>query len=240
MVMEDHSAASVLLGQLSPGATTGTVNLTGSTSDFSLSFRILSAQSPNLTDGVVNGSLATGNQTISQYNGPADYNVTITSGSGNDTLSTLVDSVHTATLNGGAGNDILIGSSGRDIMTGGTGNDIFRFGAGTAAPINVGTATVDIITDFNVGDTLEFGALSSARFLGPASSTLASAISTIEAIGGLNQNVLIGTTDGTHYLLNTGDGVNPSAVIKIVLAAGLDWNNMVADNSGAHYVLPPI
>jgi Ca2+-binding RTX toxin-like protein len=188
----------------------------------------------------VDGSSATGNLVVDLTSSTlAGVDVTLTGGAGNDTFSTAVGTGHKATLNGGAGNDTLNGSLGQDIMTGGPGNDIFHFGAGTAAPINLATATVDTITDFNVGDTLQFGSTSSnSPFFQFAGNNLALGIATLLSNAGPNFALLFSTADDMHYFVDTGNGVTPAAVIKIVLAAGLDWNNMVVDTSGAHYVAP--
>jgi Ca2+-binding RTX toxin-like protein len=58
-------------------------------------------------------------------------------------------------LYGEAGNDIIQGGAGNDRMTGGAGNDIFRFRAD-----DIGTGTVDTITDFTRGqDKIDLSAI---------------------------------------------------------------------------------
>jgi Ca2+-binding RTX toxin-like protein len=58
-------------------------------------------------------------------------------------------------LYGEAGNDIIQGGAGNDRMTGGAGNDIFRFRAD-----DIGTSTVDTITDFTRGqDKIDLSAI---------------------------------------------------------------------------------
>ncbi|MEO0500947.1 MAG: Ig-like domain-containing protein, partial [Pseudomonadota bacterium] len=52
------------------------------------------------------------------------------------------------TLDGGSGNDTLNGGPGTDSLTGGTGTDAFVF--------NIGDVAADIITDYEVGETLRF------------------------------------------------------------------------------------
>ena len=79
-------------------------------------------------------------------------------GYGNDRLNGRAGADHLEgdlgndTLLGGIGNDTLIGDAGQDLLTGGSGRDVFRFTGALA-----GGASVDTITDFNVGqDRLEF------------------------------------------------------------------------------------
>ena len=55
------------------------------------------------------------------------------------------------TLVGGAGDDVLKGGKGRDILTGGAGEDVFKL-----QKSNLKKA--DIITDYEAGDVLDFGA----------------------------------------------------------------------------------
>jgi Ca2+-binding RTX toxin-like protein len=69
---------------------------------------------------------------------------TLTGGPGNDTLYGGKDNDR---LEGGEGSDWLSGDLGDDTLSGGPGNDIFSFGP------NSGT---DHITDFEVGDRLQF------------------------------------------------------------------------------------
>lgn len=53
-------------------------------------------------------------------------------------------------LNGEAGNDTLIGGAGNDILSGGDGDDLFIWEAGDEGVI--GNAAVDVVRDFGNGD----------------------------------------------------------------------------------------
>ena len=70
--------------------------------------------------------------------------LSIKAGAGNDTIdaSKLPAATMALTLDGGAGNDIIIGGAGNDILIGGTGNDKFMF--------TFGASGHDVITDFQV------------------------------------------------------------------------------------------
>lgn len=51
-------------------------------------------------------------------------------------------------LKGKGGNDTLVGNVGNDILSGGVGNDVFQFFSGNDGK--------DVITDFNIGDDINF------------------------------------------------------------------------------------
>ncbi|CAN1489251.1 RTX calcium-binding nonapeptide repeat [Rhabdaerophilaceae bacterium] len=78
-----------------------------------------------------------------------NLNVTLRSGAGNDTLSaaSITDATKVATIDGGAGNDIIIGGAGKDVLSGGAGNDVITGGA-LADTISTGAGN-DIVV-FNV------------------------------------------------------------------------------------------
>jgi len=88
-------------------------------------------------------------------------------GSGNDSLSSIesvVGSAYNDTLSGskgddhlsgGAGNDVLRGGRGVDVLTGGSGADTFEFSRSDVISGRTHYG-VDIITDFGVGDRLDF------------------------------------------------------------------------------------
>jgi Ca2+-binding RTX toxin-like protein len=84
--------------------------------------------------------------------------VTISGTTGNETLDfTNTTLTGIASINGGSGNDTILGSLASDIIIGGAGNDtltgnggadIFRYTATTEAP----AGSTEVITDFNQGD----------------------------------------------------------------------------------------
>ncbi len=65
-------------------------------------------------------------------------------GSGNDTL---IGGAGNDAITGGSGNDVITGGAGNDVMTGGSGNDLFAFAAGFG---------IDVITDFQSNDRVQF------------------------------------------------------------------------------------
>ena len=81
-------------------------------------------------------------------------------GVGNELRNRLVSNDAGSTLNGGAGNDILIAGRGADALTGGAGKDIFQF---DKAPTKAGH-----ITDFTTGDDMIDlrGLFAAARYVG--------------------------------------------------------------------------
>lgn len=81
----------------------------------------------------------------------------VTGGSGNDTLTAATGVA--ATLNGGPGNDTLIGDSGADTLNGGAGNDTLRGGAGNdTLNGDDGDDTFDEGATSNGGDVMNGGA----------------------------------------------------------------------------------
>jgi Ca2+-binding RTX toxin-like protein len=100
----------------------------------------------------------------------ANDRIVINTGDGDDVIDASGVAVGTVglTLNGGAGNDIIIGSAGDDILIGGTGddilignggNDIFDAGPGDNVIIQgfvAGAGTVDMIDLTNRGITFDW------------------------------------------------------------------------------------
>ena len=79
----------------------------------------------------------------------------LTGGDGNDRLTgDAGDNV----LEGRAGDDILEGGAGRDVLTGGANADTFRFAIYDSVALDNTDANLDVITDFESIDRLDFGA----------------------------------------------------------------------------------
>ena len=98
---------------------------------------------------------------------PGEGTQTITTGSGNDIVTSVSDVLNTTTnvISTGAGNDTIVAGLGKDLITGGTGADTMT-GGGAVDTFAFGTngsiagTSMDIITDFNAAglDVLTFGA----------------------------------------------------------------------------------
>ena len=104
----------------------------------------------------------------------------ITTNAGNDHVTTTGAVGQTATINTGAGNDVIVSSASTDTITGGTGADTMTGGGGvdtfqfnTDGSI-IGTS-MDIITDFNTSgaDILAFGAGSTVVLTADATALVA-------------------------------------------------------------------
>ena len=74
----------------------------------------------------------------------------IDGGNGNDVI---LGTGFNDTITGGAGDDTITGGLGQDVLTGGGGNDQFNFAAGTST---TGQGTQDKITDWTSADHLHF------------------------------------------------------------------------------------
>ncbi|MFA6138059.1 MAG: calcium-binding protein [Sulfurimonas sp.] len=85
---------------------------------------------------------------------------TITTGTGNDHVTTTSTAGTINVITTGAGDDVIVASLGSDTITGGAGVDIMTGGSGTdtfliAAPdTGITLATADTITDFTAGDVI--------------------------------------------------------------------------------------
>ncbi|MEM9061105.1 MAG: Hint domain-containing protein [Pseudomonadota bacterium] len=103
--------------------------------------------SNTLTFAEIEDIVGTSNADIVSFNGHSSA-VTIDGGAGNDVVlgSTAADSI-----TGGAGDDLILGGAGNDTLTGGSGNDTFFVQSGDGT---------DVITDFTAGsDTLDVTSL---------------------------------------------------------------------------------
>jgi Ca2+-binding RTX toxin-like protein len=148
-----------------------------------------------------------------KLNGTA-VNNTLTGGNGNDTLNglagndiligsmgrdSLIGGLGNDILNGGSGNDtlyggdgvdLLIGGVGVDMLTGGAGNDTFKFNS--LAEISYKSnyeyvSNSDTITDFAIGEKVDFSLIGGLSFIGANSFD-----------GGSNEIRSITDYSGTH------------------------------------------
>jgi Ca2+-binding RTX toxin-like protein len=95
---------------------------------------------------------------VAIFHADATDQLTVNGGAGDDRIdaSALQPGQISLTLNGGAGNDTIIGSQGNDLVNGGTGNDVALLGAGNDTFVwnpGDGSDTVDGQAGF---DTLDF------------------------------------------------------------------------------------
>lgn len=122
--------------------------------------------SVNLSNTAAQNTIGAGIDTLSKIENVtgSNFNDALTGTAGSNTLlggggnDTLFAGAGADTLNGGAGNDALWGEAGNDVMTGGGGNDTFSWSAVAFNTGDVLNAGVDSISDFNVGDLLDFSA----------------------------------------------------------------------------------
>lgn len=147
------------------------------------------------------------------------------SGTGNDLSNVITGNVGANVLigldggdsiKGGAGADTLIGGAGRDVLYGGTGADQFVFDS-----LAGGSATADVVTDFDGTDTLAFDA-DVFTALG-AVGTLSGALF-VEGAGVTGPAV--GQTAGLYYNVSNGalyydaDGYGGASATKVATLSG--------------------
>ncbi len=124
--------------------------------------------------------------------------ISLSGGSGNNLLDASGTS-RTVTLNGGDGNDTLIGGSAADNLNGGNGNDHLT-GNGGADVLLAGDGIDRLIESGNNNFTLGSGSL-----VGNVTD-LISAFETAELTGGVGANLIVVTTFGGPVTLIGGDG----------------------------------
>jgi Ca2+-binding RTX toxin-like protein len=128
-----------------------------------------------------------------------------------------------ATLDGGAGNDILIGNAANQTLTGGTGNDIFGFEQPLSSP--------STISDFNNTTEQDQIAVSAGGFGGGL--TPGMDLSAVFETSGDNQFVSADSRfhfdTGNQTLYYSADGTSGSEVAMAELPAGtiLQANNLL-------------
>ncbi|MEQ1544564.1 polymorphic toxin type 44 domain-containing protein [Methyloglobulus sp.] len=125
----------------------------------------------------------------------------------------LLNLLNGVTLNGGSGNDFVVGSKGSDELQGGTGkdtlygggNDDFMFGDQGDDILHGGTGT-DWLEGGEGNDTLEGGEL-----VGVNADSSADTL-----IGGKGNDFLAGGDGNDTYIYNSGDGFDAIADLKAV------------------------
>jgi hypothetical protein len=135
---------------------------------------------------------------------------TLQGGQGNDVL--VAHHTSSTTLEGGAGDDLLLGGDGDDILIGGLGNDVLAGGKGADTFVfrEFGAANRDIIADydFTEGDMIDLSNLLDAAFA-PGSN-----IANFVQVSATNTNDLLVRVD------TTGSGSFGSSNDVVTIAGG--------------------
>jgi VCBS repeat-containing protein len=163
------------------------------------------------SDGITNSN----NSATVTVSNNATSATTLSAGSGG---SILIATQGNETMNGGAGNDILVASSvGNHAMTGGGGDDVFAF---VVPPANPG-----LIADFNNTTAHDRIAISASSFGGGLTAGM-DVTSTFETSA---DNTFSGAAEfhfdtGNQTLYFSADGTQGSAVAVVVVQAGVMIN----------------
>ena len=135
---------------------------------------------PGGTDTFVTGALGTqilkyagGSLTKAASGATFSYNYSLNTG--NLYTYTLIGGGGNDSITGGQVDDTLIGAAGADSLTGGTGSDTFSYKSFSDSTLTA----LDVITDFNVGSTLD-------KIDAPASVTSTTITASLGDIGTLN------------------------------------------------------
>ena len=175
------------------GVTTGTVTL-----------NVITVSAGNTAETIDLSGVGAYQASFIDGRGGADI---ITDGAG---LSTLIGGTGNGadTLNGSAGNDLLIGGDGNDTLNGGAGNDILRGGLGSNDSMDGGAGTEDLL-DFSDGSVgVTFTLVQSASNTSIANGT-----------GGLGNNDTYRNIEGVIGT-NFNDAITGSTANDIIRGGG--------------------
>jgi Ca2+-binding RTX toxin-like protein len=191
--------ASIFGGQ---GADTITVTATGTGNESSLISGDFGSDTINVSGSLVNSTIdgAEGNDVIDASGATGavgtDAGLIINGGIGDDTL---LGGAANDTISGGEGDDNIRGDGGIDVMTGGAGSDVF-WGISAADVTNSAAPATDHITDFvtNVDDFVDAGGAAVTVTSGATYATVKDA-NDATALGAGFYNVAVGSNNGAGY-----------------------------------------
>ena len=199
----------------SPVSLTGTtLTVTGSGFDNTITI----TEGVNLTvtvDGVaynytpgsvtaINVSGLNGNDTITVTSLGTGKTLTLNGNAGNDTLTVSGAITNAATLNGGDGNDTLVGGGGNDALNGGEGNDTYVFDTDLA----LGTDTIN--ESLGGADTLDFSSTTTRGVtinLGTSTAQVVNAGLTLNLTANNTMENVIGSTQADTISGNSIDNI---------------------------------
>lgn len=174
----------------------------------------------NLTTGHIETVIATTSAFDNVFDATgADWNVSITGGTGSDKIT------------GGDMNDVLVGGAGDDMLDGGAGNDTYRFNTNTPLGSDSVTDSAGIDLLYFFGSTNDLNVNLSLTTLQVVNTnlalTLGSATSMENLYGGAGNDTLIGNT--LNNVLNgyAGDDI----------LAGGDGNDVLTDGGGTNILI---
>ena len=173
---------------------------------------LISIEGGILTGGAGNNSINAG-----AFSGTSSLN----GGAGNDIL---IASAQASVLNGEAGNDSITGSAQNDVITGGAGNDTVNAGAGNDSVS--GGDDDDLINGGLGADTLS-GDGGNDRLIGESNADITAAVSTLAALNTDNSDSINGGTGNDTIVGGLGaDTVNGGDGLDIIdVASGGDTTN---------------
>jgi hypothetical protein len=190
-----------------------------------------STTTPNTGVSLIDGSAATGKLAINTTDvTAATAGLTIKGGSADDSI-TLAQK---ATVEAGAGKDVITVAAAGGTLTGGDGADTFNVEAAVATGTTAATAVLTTITDLAAGDKIDFASTSSGAFtatkvtLGAGVTTLDSAMA--DAIGGVNTTKWFQYGGNTYIISNDADAAFDAGdtVVKIAGLVDLSASTMTS------------
>lgn len=146
----------------------------------------------------------------------------------------LIGNAGANALEGEYGDDLLIGGGGRDLLTGGASADTFKFAVGDSIALDNTSANLDVITDFEAIDRLDFSAGAT-----PATYREMTASSYLEAqalaVSGVSSGAVMKYYTAVQvgadiYLFVAGTTANSAGMENVVKLAGVGLSSIDATN----------
>jgi len=158
----------------------------------------------------------------------AGVGLTVKGGSANDSI-TLAQK---ATVNGGAGDDMIISSAAGGSFTGGAGSDEFDVTLAVATGTTEATSVFTTIADFAAGDKIDFAAGASGAFnttavvLGAGVTNLDQALAAIGTANAANETSYANYGTDTYVVNDTdGSGTFTAGDTVVKLAGVIDLSS---------------
>jgi hypothetical protein len=214
-------AAATANGKTAPASKVASESLTGLTeAQVNAVISNLGSYETNAITGALTFSTGISNiNTLLNSTAVAHASTSVVGTSGNDTIN-LSGVTRGLTINGGLGNDTVTSTQGKDAIDVSSGNDTLVLTAATTESVTLGAtvniATIDRVTGFGTGDTLQLPFVPSAVSGSTATGTVIGVIR-----GTASGDTFTVAANGADYLfVYDADGAGTETVLDAVVLVG--------------------